>query len=1217
MKTRSSSLFPPVNRDTATLALRPLLIAGMVTPVHDGDGGVNIAMRDDYPAGLLCAIDPYPNMAVGDKHEIFWGDLNKVAQRDVEVGDLDKRLFIYLPTPTIVPDWGDPVFFRLTRSGSTTAEDAVALRLRVKLDRPAGIDKDPHLPGHSELQKPGLPQDVIDNGIDAEWAAKGVPVEIQTYPGRAAYDTIQLKWGSFTLIHEVSESEAAGTASITIMVDQAAILAAGDSDRLLVHYQVFDEVWNFSSAWSLQTYVEVDAGAWRLDAPIVKEAQNGKIDLIALGKNDATVQIAMQGSPYAVGDSITMTWIGTPATGLPVTHTERVTITSVPGILELKVPNADVRAIAQGSADASYVLTKANGEPPQSSKRRFVDVIGDISLLPAPTVLELVGEVLEPDTPVATVLIPAYPGMANGDYVNMIWYGMKSNGTPYIHEQSHTVTGGEVGKVISLPVPNEHIVVLDYGTLDLYYTVANDKKSLFGVSESDHAWIKVEQTRAELPAPKVVEAPDAVLDPALVPYGATLLVDYAGTAPGDELSWYWSGKPGDGTASDWVPITTPTAGKPITFRIASTLVTANIGSIVRVRYSLKRKATGQYSYSATLNLTIGSVVGKLPVPLVVEAPTGVLDPMNATAGVVVKASYEDMDPELDRIGLKWRGTPGAGSSEDLEQPANSAGYVDFNLPASVVGPNIGKSVDVSYEVQRYGTWNPSDILKLTVSNFKDPATELPLPRITQANDVSKELILDSFIGNASVTVGKWPFSAASQRVWLRLAGTGSAGVVTISLLEGVAISASQATSGLNETIIRTELEKLTHNTALTVTCSVTFDGAAQETTAIAFPIARYTFKTFDDSVKPTIDSVRDSQGEVTHGGTTFDTSVTLAGKAAAGQKVEIFDGAVSKGQATVNATGDWTLAVTGLATASHNMTAKALYGSGPVSTARTFTVAAATVPTITSVRDSKGEVANGGSTTDSYVTVTGTALASQQVQVLDNGANKGTAAVNANGVWSLQITGLGLGAHSVTAKGLYGSQPVSGSRSFTVRQATPPLNFDTTPVTLPGRVYIYTRDPNILPNFGSTTSIRRQPNGGVLPYTYSSSNPGVAVVDGAGLVTVRGNGSASISVRDSVGQTASFSVTVTGVIKFFGLGNGKWDAMNGAASAAGGRLPNMAELREIHAEYGSRWFMGADYYWSSDKRGGIVIPHYFMKRFPDGQEAYVEWYGFHSAMALL
>jgi hypothetical protein len=82
------------------------------------------------------------------------------------------------------------------------------------------------------------------------------------------------------------------------------------------------------------------------------------------------------------------------------------------------------------------------------------------------------------------------------------------------------------------------------------------------------------------------------------------------------------------------------------------------------------------------------------------------------------------------------------------------------------------------------------------------------------------------------------------------------------------------------------------------------------------------------------------------------------------------------------------------------------------------------------------------------------------------------------------------------------------------------------------------------------------------------------VVDGSGLVTVRGNGSASISVRDNVGQTASFSVTITGVIKFFGLGNGKWDAMNGAASAAGGRLPNMAELREIHAEYASRWFMG-------------------------------------------
>jgi hypothetical protein len=70
-----------------------------------------------------------------------------------------------------------------------------------------------------------------------------------------------------------------------------------------------------------------------------------------------------------------------------------------------------------------------------------------------------------------------------------------------------------------------------------------------------------------------------------------------------------------------------------------------------------------------------------------------------------------------------------------------------------------------------------------------------------------------------------------------------------------------------------------------------------------------------------------------------ETAVTLSGVAAKGQKVEIFDGTVSKGQATAHATtGVWTLLVSALAVAAHSFTVKALYGSGAVSAARTLTV---------------------------------------------------------------------------------------------------------------------------------------------------------------------------------------------------------------------------------------------------------------------------------------
>ena len=92
-------------------------------------------------------------------------------------------------------------------------------------------------------------------------------------------------------------------------------------------------------------------------------------------------------------------------------------------------------------------------------------------------------------------------------------------------------------------------------------------------------------------------------------------------------------------------------------------------------------------------------------------------------------------------------------------------------------------------------------------------------------------------------------------------------------------------------------------------------------------------------VTPTIDSVKDTKNiEIPQNGTTTDTTVTLAGKATGNLQVEIFDETTSKGTAQVNANGDWTKQVMGLTVAAHRFTAKALYGTGPVSAVRTVVV---------------------------------------------------------------------------------------------------------------------------------------------------------------------------------------------------------------------------------------------------------------------------------------
>ena len=190
-------------------------------------------------------------------------------------------------------------------------------------------------------------------------------------------------------------------------------------------------------------------------------------------------------------------------------------------------------------------------------------------------------------------------------------------------------------------------------------------------------------------------------------------------------------------------------------------------------------------------------------------------------------------------------------------------------------------------------------------------------------------------------------------------------------------------------------------------------------------------------IHPAITSVRDSGKELSQGSSTTDTVVTVTGAAMAGQSVELFDGQTSKGAVTVGSNGEWTGSLTTLVVGAHSITAKARYGTGLVSASRTFNVKSRTQPVIVSVQDSQGEVSHGGSTFDTRVTLSGTAPGSQLVMIYDAQNSKGIAAVSASGNWSLGLTGLATGAHSLTAHALQGTGETSEPRTFTIvpRQA--------------------------------------------------------------------------------------------------------------------------------------------------------------------------------------
>lgn len=1037
-------LFPLFEEVVGLLSLHPLMIAGMVAPILDGDGGISIAVVEDHDQGVLCVIDPWTSMQEGDAIDI-WLDTQKVLHLVVTTEDVNLRFFFYLPAALFVPGWIEECYFVLLRKGEVTPDDpSVPRRLLVKLDRPGGPDKEPHKPGHSELKAVQLPQEVIDNGVDAGWAAKGVPMTISRYPNIAVHDTLQGKWGSVFLEPFVlTQAHVDGIDPIVIIAKQADILAGGDSPALLVQYEVYDQVWNFSEKWSQTTTVKVEAGAWRLEPPIIKEADNGVIDLKALNQQNVTVQIHIREGEFEVDDTIRMTWIGTPQIGKPLIHILSQLITKVPSILEFSVPYAEVRAIAMGSADASYVLIKKNGDPPLSSKRTFASVIGDVYAHPAPELREVVGEILEPDTKFATVYV-AYPGMAEGDFIVLIWAGTRSNGTPYVHQEQYTVSRNDAeNKQITFYISGEHISVLVNGLLDLWYRVSNDKASIYGVSESEHLLVKVQAIPATLPAPKVPEANDDVLDPSKVFDKVTVLVDYLGAKKGEILTIHWISPNPFASTSDWLPITTVTEGKPVPFRVDADFVTASIGLYVKVRYTLKH-TTGLYSYSDTLNLMIGYLVGELPPPDVIQAEgepsNATLDPMKALAGVDIKVGYASMDPLLDIIGLYWRGVPGSGTSEDLELPGHDSKSVLFQLAAWFVGANINKMVSVSYGVKRYGYSTHSETTSLRILAFQDPENELPRPQVPQAT--AGVLDLMTFTGNPDVKVKAWPHIALKQRVWLWLEGkTGSGASYPINLLEGVEITQIHLDNGLNETVLRTELLKLGHASPATVVCQVTFDGSVEQHTAINFPALPLTIRTRYDYLTPIIDKVIDARAEVPEGGTTRDKEVTLEGTATREQTVELFEEpSLSLGTALVGTDGVWRKKVSNLTEKRYRITAKALYDAVPVSSEpRTFTVDFAVTPDITSITDSKGEVEPGKITYDNSVLIEGGATPGEQVRLLDGTTPVITLDVDDKGNWNHRFNNLSVKTYSLSIEALYDVEPTtSPPRTFIVAQAVTP-----------------------------------------------------------------------------------------------------------------------------------------------------------------------------------
>ncbi|MBC3348459.1 hypothetical protein HU811_17625 [Pseudomonas sp. SWRI196] len=935
--------FPPRYSPSSTPSADPLdppWLPNWTLPVEGYDAGIPARLVE---GGLLCVVDPWFNMEVGDGFSFYWSDSTApVWSTTIDLNQKGQRLTFRIDEGHIVSGDAFPVFYSVLRVAATQPiESQPQWKLLVKLDRPGGYDPDQGTPGHSGL-KYSIPQDILDHGVGPEEAAAGVPITIKPYDNMRRRDRINVAWGTQNVYHTVTAAEE--NTEITITIPKEIIELAEDSDGIAVAYQVVDECGNYPGGywrWSAVTYVLVDVNNNRLDPPLV--LVNGfpvrEIDLEVLAGDPVTVRVTATRYEHAVGDLLRLTWRGTAADSSPVdVGPLEQTVDTIPYYYDFTIPHADVAAIARGRASVSYVRIRS-GEKDLPSKSEPVTVIGDPRQYLAPEIVEAVGGTLDPDLNFYTLSVPYYPGRADGDEIIIICDGRTATTLPTYHEVTAIVSGEAVGAPVLANLAKEQVKRLDGGSLTVYYSVN-------GQPESESLVLSVGVAAPSLPIPTVVEAPNDVLDPDDVNplIGVNVHATHTATIPDDVVVLRWRGS--SSSAPDQTRLLTGnTAGKLVPFTVPFRYVTENLNGTVDVSYSVTRGTT-LLGNSIVRHLTVGSALD-LTAPSVEEANGASLNPVDAkdTLTVVVPANAALL-PD-DKLKVTWTGAPGTpaeGSHTSGEWPVRDGWKVPISN--SVVAFSMGKAVTVSYTVIQNGVESPpSDSFALNVQAM--PVASLTMPLIPQAaqGGIGSVLDLGSFAGDTRVTVAPWPLIATGQRVWLKCEGTAASNGAdyTIALLSDSEVSSGQVTAGLSTPLPRSELEKLRDGSELKVVLLVTFNRTGNQSEAVTFPLRIYTVNALE-LIAPTLTDISDSQGSIVDG-TTVEPSVTVTGTGNSGQQIQLMDGAADIGNPINipdNST-NWTSRLSELTPKAYELKARALYGTGiPDSAVLRFNVQAPT-----------------------------------------------------------------------------------------------------------------------------------------------------------------------------------------------------------------------------------------------------------------------------------
>ncbi|VVE45564.1 hypothetical protein PIN31009_04349 [Pandoraea iniqua] len=735
--TGSHGVLAPVTRDPTYEALvdfdPPQIPAAQA---YDGIGARDV----NKPDGKIKVIVP-PSILwdLGDSIALYWGDDRvAVAHHVLGAGDLGLPLTLEVDVLIVQRVYDASglqvspvdVWYVFTTGNTGDEQSSVATTIIVKLTLPGGPDPDPiGTPWTNDNLAPAEIPDGIIGGPDAD---NGVPVTVLPWLNMAEGDVLRIRWGTQSVFHAPLTASEVGL-PVTVMIGKATIIDAGDSDTLMVTYDIDDIVreWSLNS---LPVFAKVEAGDAILSPPTVLEAQAGDLDYDALGGDDATIVIAFQDPPMVVGGTLHIVFDGLASDGHTLRHEFDVAIVSQAPVIGADLPNDVIGEVTPGTASLYYIVRDGTGDTGRS-QRTSLRILGERVALPAPVVPEAVGDELDPAdaTAGATVVVAAWAGMAVGDVLTLRWEGTKASGLPMVHTEDKTVAA--VGASVSFLVPPDYVAGLAGGAVDVFYIVkpADGDAS---TRESDHLALRVTGESA-LPAPQVVGMVGGELNPPDDPVATVdvIIPVWELMSVGDVLEAFWDGQSPEGSTSGEVTMTAADLAKPYVFTVPRRVIDVNAAGqgAVDAWYRVTRAGQSTPQTSAITRFrVVAPSLDLLPPPKVDEAVGNILDPapLPAAGATIRVAPYAGM---IAGDYLTLRFGPGTGGGEHIDVidvTENMVGRdMTLRVPKTKVQFHLSSTVIVNYTVHRLdGSEQDSENLVLSVRS----ETKWPAPDVDEA-----------------------------------------------------------------------------------------------------------------------------------------------------------------------------------------------------------------------------------------------------------------------------------------------------------------------------------------------------------------------------------------------------------------------------------------------------------------------------------------------------